>query len=85
MLTEHPEFLGFVCVFAVIAILALVPVMLHTALFGTLFYALVRHLRERQTPSRPTTCSHCGTMRMGLQSACENCGAPFDVKSPPTV
>jgi hypothetical protein len=78
-------FLGFGCFFAVVAVLILIPMLMHTALFGTVFYTIFKQVRRQSQLMEPHPCSHCGTARTGRQPTCPNCGAPFDPGPSPTV
>jgi hypothetical protein len=77
--------LGFGCFFAVVAVFVLIPMLMHTALFGTVFYTVLKQIQQRSRLAGPHQCSHCGTVRTGLQPTCPSCGAPFDPGPSPTV
>jgi hypothetical protein len=85
MFAPDGMFWGFTCVFAVVAGVVLLSMVLHTAVFGTVFYTILQQLRLRSQALKPRACAHCGTVRTETQLTCPQCGAPFDVGSPPTV
>lgn len=78
-------FWGFACLFAVVAGFILLSMVLHTAVFGSVFYAILRQIRLRADALKPRACAHCGTARIGTPAVCPQCGAPFDVGKSPTV
>lgn len=75
--------IGFVFVFVIAAVLILSSMLLHTAVFGTVLYSVLRRLRQSGADSRPLSCAHCGVVRAGPQTICPHCGAPFDVPAAP--
>ncbi|HUQ70014.1 MAG TPA: hypothetical protein VM165_10850 [Planctomycetaceae bacterium] len=85
MFAPDAMFYGFGCFFAGVVVLILIPMLLHTALFGGVFYTILKQIQQRSLQAGSHKCAHCGTMRTGVQAACPSCGAPFDASPSPTV
>jgi uncharacterized paraquat-inducible protein A len=75
----------FFWLFSIVAIVMLAAVLLHMAMFGGVFYTILRQIQQRQRSLAPQTCAHCGTVSTGMPPTCPRCGAPFDANASPLV
>lgn len=48
----------FVVLFLIASVFILVTMLLHTAVFGTVLYTVLRRLRQSAAESRPLACAH---------------------------